>query len=65
MKGKKKQKNFWPLIFGILLTGYAVFTLLDAFVLPRDLVVLESAREPEISENSAVSQVAEEAEQLP
>ena len=65
MKGKKKQKNFWPLIFGILLTGYAVFTLLDAFVLPRDLVVLESAREPEISENSAVSQAAEEAEQLP
>ena len=65
MKEKKKQKNFWPLIFGILLTGYAVFTLLDAFVLPRDLVVLESAREPEISENSAVSQVAEEAEQLP
>ena len=65
MKGKKKQKNFWPSIFGILLTGYAVFTLLDAFVLPRDLVVLESAREPEISENSAVSQVAEEAEQLP
>ena len=53
------------MIFGILLTGYAVFTLLDAFVLPRDLVVLESAREPEISENSAVSQVAEEAEQLP
>lgn len=65
MKEKRKQKNFWPLIFGILLTGYAVFTLLDAFVLPRDLVVLESAREPEISENSAVSQVAEEAEQLP
>ncbi len=65
MKEKKKQKNFWPSIFGILLTGYAVFTLLDAFVLPRDLVVLESAREPEISENSAVSQVAEEAEQLP
>lgn len=65
MKEKKKQKNFWPLIFGILLTGYAVFTLLDAFVLPRDLVVLESAREPEISENSAVSQAAEEAEQLP
>ena len=53
------------MIFGILLTGYAVFTLLDAFVLPRDLVVLESAHEPEISENSAVSQVAEEAEQLP
>jgi hypothetical protein len=28
----------WALVYGVLLAGYAGFTLLDAFVLPRDVV---------------------------
>lgn len=40
---KKRKHNPWPWIFGLLLTGYAVFTLLDAFVIPRDIVDPNSA----------------------
>ena len=32
--------NLWACIYGVLLTGYAAFTLLDAFVIPRDLVYM-------------------------
>ena len=37
MKEKKRLRT-WPVVYGILLTAYAVFTLLDAFVIPRDVV---------------------------
>lgn len=37
---KRKKKNCWPYLYGILLTCYMVFTLLDAFVIPRDRVLL-------------------------
>ncbi len=43
MSSEKKRKNYWPLVFGILLTAYTVFTLLDAFVLPSDTVTIEEA----------------------
>lgn len=42
-----RNKNWWPPVFSLLLTAYALFTLLDAFVLPRDVVVMCEA--PEIS----------------
>lgn len=35
---KTKYPYLWACIYGVLLTGYAVFTLLDAFVIPRNLV---------------------------
>lgn len=39
MKQKKhKDRNLWPLLYGIVLTGYAIFTLLDAFVIPSRLI---------------------------
>ena len=38
----KKRRNFWPLIYGILLTAYTVFVLLDAFVIPRELVPMKT-----------------------
>ena len=38
---KRKGRNLWPLLYGIFLTGYAVFTLLDAFVFPSRLVSWE------------------------
>lgn len=37
----RNGRNLWPLLYGIFLTGYAVFTLLDAFVIPHGLVSLE------------------------
>ena len=45
----------WPLVYGILLTAYAVFTLLDAFVIPQDRITLE-----EIGKNAAISQAPSE-----
>lgn len=41
----EKRKNYWPVIFGTFLSVYAVFTLLDAFVLPSDVVALNTAQE--------------------
>lgn len=61
MKKTSSKRNFWPLIFGVFLTMYTVFTLLDAFVIPRNLVTLESVRgEQEQSENSSEDQSAED-----
>lgn len=37
---KTKYPYLWACVYGVLLTGYAVFTLLDAFVIPRDLVYI-------------------------
>ena len=35
-----KKKPIFAIVFSILLTGYTVFALLDAFVIPHDTVVL-------------------------
>lgn len=35
---KNKNTNFWPAIFGVSLALYSSFTLLDAFLLPHDIV---------------------------
>lgn len=40
----KKRRNYWPLIYGILLTAYTVFALLEAFVLPSDIVQVEDIK---------------------
>ena len=40
-KVKKRYPYLWAAIYGVFLTGYAVFTLLDTFVLPRDMVYLK------------------------
>lgn len=40
-RSKKKFPYLWAVIYGILLTGYTVFTLLDTFVIPRDLVYVD------------------------
>ena len=32
----------WGIFYGIALTGFTVYTLLDAFVLPKNVVVLEN-----------------------
>lgn len=34
----KRHRNLWPWIYGVLLAAYTVFTLLDAFVIPRNVV---------------------------
>ncbi|MBQ9061417.1 MAG: phosphodiester glycosidase family protein [Eubacterium sp.] len=41
---KKKKIRIRPLVLGTVLTAYTVFTLLDAFVIPRDIVTLESVQ---------------------
>ncbi|MCD8122215.1 MAG: phosphodiester glycosidase family protein [Clostridiales bacterium] len=53
------RKNRWPLIFGVTLTLYAAFTLLDAFVFPRNVVsVKELAQNDGISETDAAPEEA-------
>lgn len=32
----------WGIFYGIALTGFTVYTLLDAFVLPKNVVALEN-----------------------
>lgn len=67
---KKKYPYLWAVIYGILLTGYAVFALLDTFVLPRDVVYLdnvvtdissqtETSEQTIPDENEAVTETAE------
>ena len=43
MEKDRYRRNLWPVIYGVLLTSYTAFTLLDAFVIPRDLVFIEEA----------------------
>ena len=50
---KKRHPYRWGVIYGLLLTVYAVFTLLDAFVIPRDIVYLD-----ELSSSSSSSEEA-------
>lgn len=42
--GKKTGKGHlaWGIFYGIALTGFTVYTLLDAFVLPKNVVALEN-----------------------
>lgn len=39
---KKKGKGHlvWGIFYGIALTGFTVYTLLDAFMLPKNVVTL-------------------------
>ena len=41
----RNRRNLWPVIYGALLTAYTVFTLLDTFVIPRDLVSMDEVAE--------------------
>lgn len=44
MRSKADGKQYpylWAVLYGLFLTGYAAFTLLDAFVLPKDMVYME------------------------
>ncbi len=56
---ERRNVNLWPVFFSILLTAYSVFTLLDAFVIPRDLVYVE-----ELSSNESDAQNGESGAQV-
>ena len=45
----KRKKPVWAVSFGILLTGYTAFTLLDAFVIPHDTVKLSEVETEDTS----------------
>lgn len=40
MSGNKKKPNLWPALFGAALMGYSAFTLLDAFVIPKNVILM-------------------------
>lgn len=50
MKHLRIKKHLWAVIYEIALTGYVVFTLLDAFVIPKNVVVLNN-NESSVSED--------------
>lgn len=43
MSDKKKKLGLWPALFGAALMGYSAFTLLDAFVIPKNVIRMEDA----------------------
>lgn len=55
MKHLRIKKHLWAVIYGIALTGYVVFTLLDAFVIPKNVVVLNN-NESSVSEDTSNSE---------
>lgn len=55
MKHLRIKKHLWAVIYGIALTGYVVFTLLDAFVIPKNVVVLNN-NEASVSEDTSNSE---------
>lgn len=55
MKHLRIKKHLWAVIYGIALTGYVVFTLLDAFVIPKNVVVLNN-NESSVSEDISTSE---------
>lgn len=61
-----RKKNWWPPVFGVFLTAYAVFALLDAFVMPRNIVSLQtgngsaSIAQEETTENKLNTEQASE-----
>lgn len=59
MKKKKRIKPF-PIIYGILLTAYAVFALLDAFVLPRDIVLIDDINKNSYEDSNIKGENSEE-----
>ncbi len=50
-EGLGKKKNLWPPIFAALLICYTTFTLLEAFIVPSDVVAVEDVSQS----SSAVS----------
>lgn len=38
-----KRKYLWRIIYGIALAGYTAFALLDAFVMPKNVVAMDNA----------------------
>ncbi len=49
------RQHLWAAIFGFLLIGYSVFTLLYAFVLPHNVVAMDAADYVEIEKQEPVS----------
>ncbi len=60
---KKKTSALWGIISGLLIASYAVFLLLDAFVIPRDIVKVEDiAPDNSLSYTSKVESAVSSAE---
>lgn len=55
MKDKKQRRNYlWPCIYGAVLSAYAVFTLLDSFVIPKNVISMD-----DIAQNTTTTATSE------
>lgn len=50
---KKKIRHTWAWVYGILLTAYTVFTMLEVFVIPHDTVKVEQSAMAEVYRTSS------------
>jgi len=55
---KRKRIRIRPVLLAAALTGCSVFTLLDAFVIPRDVVTLESVQAAAANDTAAEDRAA-------
>ena len=57
-----KVHHYWAWIYGILLTAYAVFTLLQVFVIPHDTVKVDESQVASIYQTEGLkkAQITEE-----
>ncbi len=49
------RQHLWAAVFGFILIGYSVFTLLYAFVIPHNVIAMEAADYVEIEKEEPVS----------
>lgn len=59
MKHLRINKHLWAVIYGIALTGYIIFTLLDAFVIPKNVVVINNNSELSASEDNLTDTISD------
>ncbi len=52
---RNMREHVWPTVFGFILIGYFVFTLLEAFVIPHDVIAMEAADDVEIEKEEPVT----------
>ncbi|MCD7775753.1 MAG: phosphodiester glycosidase family protein [Firmicutes bacterium] len=64
MNRKKKHPYLWALIYGILLTAVTIYALLDAFLLPHNIVYIDGVSETEaVSEDLTFDSTSSETEE--
>jgi exopolysaccharide biosynthesis protein len=60
VKLHKTRKHLWGIVYGVVLAAYVVFTLLDAFVIPKNVVSIENNITQDLTDNTEDTTVSHE-----